>query len=350
MSPAFPAQPRRDFRTQRVPLRERAKSWGLKLGVIALAIGIPTLASTDSVAAFRADPEPQAVEPMPFEIPGYSFPGSAFYYLEQSPELMAYAGSADPVEVIGQPALYETDDGSTALLAAPSLRVVGSDRDHVRAQQCMTQAIYYEAASESDSGQRAVAQVVLNRVSHPAYPRSVCGVVFQGSERSTGCQFSFTCDGSLARRPSQAAWNRASRIAREALAGVVYGRVGTATHYHTLAVNPYWASSLESVGVIGAHIFYRWPGSAGQPSAFSAGYGGSEPAPTRARAATPAAPDPVTPDALSRYDIPESPAAAAVANPLTPPPQQPSEADTIRPGSGSVRPEFENSGRWIERP
>lgn len=350
MSPVLPAQPRRDFRTKRVPMRTRAKAWGKKLGVLALAVAIPALATTDGLAAFRSPDEPAPVEPMPFEIPGYSFPGSAFYYLEQSPELVEFAGSLEPVEVIGQPTFYATDDGTTAPLAAPSLRITGSDRDHVRAQQCMTQAIYYEAASESDSGQRAVAQVVLNRVAHPAYPRSVCGVVYQGSERTTGCQFTFTCDGSLARRPSQGAWNRASRIAREALAGVVYARVGTATHYHTLAVNPYWASSLETVGVVGAHIFYRWPGSAGRPSAFSAGYAGSEPAPGRAQAITPPAPDPVTPDALASYDIPATPEAAVIADPLSPPSEAPQEADQIRPRSGSVRPEFENSGRWIERP
>ncbi len=327
-----------------------ATSWGKKLGVIALAFAVPTIATSDSFAAFRPITEPEKIEPMPFEIPGYSFPGSAFYYLERSPELIEFAGSAKPVEVIGQSALLGTDAGNAAPFAAPSLRIVGSDRDHVRAQQCMTQAIYYEAASESESGQRAVAQVVLNRVAHRAYPGSVCGVVYQGSERSTGCQFTFTCDGSLAREPSHAAWNRASRVAREALGGVVYARVGTATHYHTLAVNPYWATSLETVGVIGAHIFYRWPGDAGHPSAFNAGYAGDEPAPARARVVTPTAPDPVAPDAIARYVAPASPEVATIADPLSAPTAEPPQADIIRPGSGSVRPEYQNSGRWIERP
>ncbi|HLL58830.1 MAG TPA: cell wall hydrolase, partial [Allosphingosinicella sp.] len=103
----------------------------------------------------------------------------------------------------------------------------------MRSIECLTAAIYYEAASESDDGQRAVAQVVLNRVRHPTYPNSVCGVVYQGSERSTGCQFSFTCDGSLARVPSIAGWARARRIAAAALAGSVYAPVGYSTHYHT---------------------------------------------------------------------------------------------------------------------
>src|SRR3982750_5030053 len=113
-----------------------------------------------------------------------------------------------------------------------------------RSLQCLTEAIYYEARNQSDDGQRAVAQVVLNRVRHPAYPNTVCGVVYQGSERSTGCQFSFTCDGSLARVPNRLFWQRAENVARDALSGFVYAPVGLATHYHTIAVHPYWAPSL----------------------------------------------------------------------------------------------------------
>ena len=129
-----------------------------------------------------------------------------------------------------------------------------------RSLECLTQAIYYEARSESDDGQRAVAQVVLNRVRHPNYPNSVCGVVFQGSHRTTGCQFSFTCDGSMGRIVNQDAWDRAQRIAAAALRGGVYRPVGLATHYHTTAINPYWAPSLVPQLVLGAHIFYRSPG------------------------------------------------------------------------------------------
>ena len=121
---------------------------------------------------------------------------------------------------------------------------------------CLTSAVYYEARSESEEGQRAVAQVVMNRVRHPAYPKSVCGVVYQGSNRRTGCQFTFTCDGSIAHRPELSAWSRARRIAAEALSGQSYSRVGNATHYHTRAVLPYWAHSLPRLGAIGEHIFY----------------------------------------------------------------------------------------------
>jgi hypothetical protein len=138
-----------------------------------------------------------------------------------------------------------------------------SDRlSYDRALQCLTEAVYYEARSESDSGQRAVAQVVLNRVRHPSYPSSVCGVVYQGSQRRTGCQFSFTCDGSIGRTAIETgAWARAQRIAAQALGGYVYRPVGLSLNYHTTAIRPYWAPSLEKQTVVGAHIFYRRPDS-----------------------------------------------------------------------------------------
>lgn len=151
----------------------------------------------------------------------------------------------------------------------------------LNAVDCMTAAIYYEAASETELGQRAVAQVILNRMRHPAYPKTVCGVVFQGSERSTGCQFTFTCDGSLARSPAPALWQRARRIAEQALAGYVERSVGTATHYHTVWVVPYWNKNLAKVTTLGAHIFYRWQGSWGMPAAFTGGYGGTETQPAK---------------------------------------------------------------------
>ncbi|NUT00114.1 MAG: cell wall hydrolase [Sphingomonas sp.] len=141
-----------------------------------------------------------------------------------------------------------------------------------RALECLTSAVYYEAGQESSDGQRAVAQVVLNRVRHPAFPASVCGVVYEGSTRATGCQFTFTCDGSLSRGPMLGAWQRARTVAEAALAGYVYKPVGNATHYHADYVVPYWAPTLTKNAVIGAHIFYRWAGGWGRPTAFSQGY------------------------------------------------------------------------------
>ena len=136
------------------------------------------------------------------------------------------------------------------------------------AMDCLTAAIYYEAAQESESGKRGVAQVVLNRARHPAFPSSICGVVYQGSERKTGCQFTFTCDGSLARKPSRAGWDAARQIAVAALSGRVEPSVGMATHYHADYVVPYWAASLAKIAQVDRHIFYRWTGGWGRRSAF----------------------------------------------------------------------------------
>jgi len=162
-----------------------------------------------------------------------------------------------------------------------------SDTDRARALECLTTAIYYEAAIEPTEGQRAVAQVILNRVRHPAYPRSVCGVVFQGSERSTGCQFSFTCDGSLRRTPMASAWQRAKKVAEDALAGKIYAPVGLATHYHTNWVVPYWSSSLVKSANVGTHIFYRWAGGWGKPGAFRRSPLSTDPGMAAMRAKTP---------------------------------------------------------------
>jgi spore germination cell wall hydrolase CwlJ-like protein len=150
----------------------------------------------------------------------------------------------------------------------------GAERE--RAVHCLSQAVYYEAAREPLDGQRAVAQTVLNRLRHPEYPKSVCGVVYQGSARTTGCQFSFTCDGSLRWAPEPALWRRARQVAEEALNGHVAREVGSATHYHADYVAPYWAPTLVKLKQIGAHIFYRWTGPYGQPPAFTGRYAGGE--------------------------------------------------------------------------
>lgn len=147
--------------------------------------------------------------------------------------------------------------------------------DEAAALECLTAAIYYEAGFEPADGQRAVAQVVLNRMRHPAYPNNVCGVVYQGAPEPS-CQFSFACDGSTAKAPSQAAWRRSRAVAQAALRGNVMAEVGEATHYHTDWVAPYWAPRLAKVKQIGAHIFYRWPGSWGRRAAFTGRYAGGE--------------------------------------------------------------------------
>lgn len=160
--------------------------------------------------------------------------------------------------------------------AARPFRIFGTPEDQERATDCLAAAVLYEAGDDA-IGERAVAQVVLNRVRHPAFPNSVCGVVFQGAERRTGCQFTFTCDGAMARIPSAPAWARARQIARNALNGQIFRPVGHATHYHTDWVVPYWSASLEKITAVDTHLFFRWTGWWGRPGAFAEHYTGVEP-------------------------------------------------------------------------
>ena len=261
--------------------------------------------------------------------------------------------------------------------------------DTARAHYCLTAALYYEAASESDDGMRGVAQVVLNRTRHPSFPGSVCGVVFQGSQRAIVCQFTFACDGAMAREPNRGVWSRASRIAAEALAGRVFPAVGLATHYHTQAVWPSWGKSLIMTNIVGAHIFHRWRGRWGMPAAFSRPYSGREPVPgpylpisaqlaARAGRSGPAvilpagmsggnamaiapllvgpvspalAPTPqALPQSMGAPAVPQPGFSGEVANSPAPVPRNaPAYADPRLAGSGSVREEYRSSGSYIAR-
>jgi hypothetical protein len=162
--------------------------------------------------------------------------------------------------------------GGAVTASAASVADPIVDRD--RAAACLAAAVAYEAGFEPIEGQEAVAAVVLNRVRHPAYPKTVCGVVFAGSTRRTGCQFTFTCDGALARRLPDAVMAASRKVAAAALDGLAPDRVGNATHYHADYVAPYWAPSLLRVAKIGAHIFYRLPGAGEAPPAAIAPLGG----------------------------------------------------------------------------
>jgi len=141
--------------------------------------------------------------------------------------------------------------------------------DSARDLDCLADAVYYEARGETPAGQAAVAQVVLNRVRHPAFPKSVCAVVFQGARDGAGCQFSFACDGSMARAREPAAWRHAREVAAHALAGFVMPSVGNATHFHVVGLDPGWGPRLLRVAQIGLHVFYRFGGYAGSPDSFN---------------------------------------------------------------------------------
>jgi len=147
--------------------------------------------------------------------------------------------------------------GSLAVPHAQAQSGLPVVEDHTRAIDCLTLAIAYEAGFESPEGQQAVAEVVLNRARHPAFPKSVCGVVFAGSTLKTGCQFTFTCDGSMRRSLPEKILARSRAIAEQVFDGRLPPLVGDALNYHADYVSPYWAPSLERVTKIGAHIFYR---------------------------------------------------------------------------------------------
>ncbi|MFN3535930.1 MAG: cell wall hydrolase [Brevundimonas sp.] len=217
------------------------------------------------------------------------------------PDLAGLTPGWETLALSGRPRLDATASGAEAFrLNAAMGAAVGALRparpfvfnattadDRRRAQRCLTQAVYYEAALESTLGQEAVAQVVLNRVRDPNYPNTVCGVVFEGAERTTGCQFSFTCDGALSQAPVGWAWQRAETVAQRALAGHVAAEVGTATHYHADYVHPWWAPTVTKIRQIGAHIFYRWNGALGDTAAFIQTHAGREPVIDEARFSRP---------------------------------------------------------------
>lgn len=159
---------------------------------------------------------------------------------------------------------------------APGFVLRGTPASRARAVDCLASAMWYEAG-ESDLGQRAVAQVVLNRVRHPAFPKTVCGVVFQGSERTTGCQFTFTCDGALARRPSAGGLALARARAEIMLHGGTVPQVGLATHYHTDWVHPVWSGEMDKLARVDTHLFFRWHGGWGQAPAYRQPYAADEP-------------------------------------------------------------------------
>ncbi len=215
----------------------------------------------------RYDPALQKPQPagMWVEAKGGSYDAPPDFQLRDlTPQQAMLSNAQMPFSILPNPA------------ARPFALKVSDPAEEAHALQCMTAAIYYEAASESDAGEAAVAQVVLNRVRHPLFPKTVCGVVFQGAQKTTGCQFTFTCDGSLNRAPSAGGWARAQGIAAKALHGYVFAPVGEATHYHAEYVVPYWSTTLVKLTQVGAHIFYRWNGSGGLPGAFASPYAGGE--------------------------------------------------------------------------
>lgn len=125
--------------------------------------------------------------------------------------------------------------------------------------RCLAEALYFEARGESVKGQFAVAEVILNRVDDPSYPRTVCGVVHQGTGRKFQCQFTYTCDGRSDTIANRAAFEQVGKVARVMVDGAPRPLTQGATHYHTRAVSPRWARKFPRTATIGVHHFYRQP-------------------------------------------------------------------------------------------
>ena len=178
-----------------------------------------------------------------------------------SPEaLLKQAAETPPVNLNDDDVTVRSRD-SFALrgLVGFTLENLGNGRSEQDEVDCLAEAVYYEARSETANGQIAVAEVVMNRVRDPRFPKTVCAVVYQGHYRETGCQFTFTCDGSLRTKPRGEAWDRAKAVAMNVMLGLNKPITNKATHYHTDYVNPYWKAGLVETKVIGTHIFYRFP-------------------------------------------------------------------------------------------
>ncbi len=220
-----------------------AVAWGIisnwfrmrRLGKLGL-VGIVALvcAGVSAHAAIRAIVDQQAraaaalAKPTGYEAEDH-FPGAAWFYIAEesaAPGSGATGTTRLPDTPLPPEAVALATDASIRP-AQPFSMAAASPTDRARALQCLTTAIYYEAATEPDDGQQAVAQVILNRVRHPAFPATVCGVIYQGSERTTGCQFSYACDGSMARVPSRTYWIRAMKVAAAALSGHVFALSGS---------------------------------------------------------------------------------------------------------------------------
>lgn len=192
--------------------------------------------------------------------------------------LMAVPARAAVSDVVLRSAVARTDLSPLGLLtrstpipvqAAPvRTAVTGSSSAPANGREldCMAQAVYFEARGEPMLGQLGVAQVVMNRVRHPAFPKSVCGVVFQRAGHS--CQFSWACHRPSG--PSNAGqWAQARAVAGRVMAGEVVASLSFATHFNGARARGF-GSGLQRVAQIGQHAFYRFNGAKGSPSMFGA--------------------------------------------------------------------------------
>lgn len=333
----------------------RSVAIGLWRGWLALAAtALAAFGLVAAQAAWHAIAAHHGKSTAPARLTGYEadnhFPGAALIYAEADAHTPPAPSGATgtvalpplPVPAATAAAIVAAATGVTP--ARPFAMTRASATDRGRALQCLADAIYYEAASEPDAGQRAVAQVVLNRVRHPVFPATVCGVVYQGSA-THGCQFSYACDGAMARAPSRTGWARAARVAAAALAGYVYAPVGLATHYHTFAVTPAWNRTLVMTDVEGAHFFHRWKGYWGTAAAFRQVYAGGEPLPGPHAPIVAPLPPLLPPITIAAAPVPTPPASIRAAYADTSVPVALPASEDRLPAASTILPQWRNSGK-----
>jgi spore germination cell wall hydrolase CwlJ-like protein len=191
---------------------------------------------------------------------------------------LAVARRHDPYTVAGTPLRGRQTVGDMRGVDLPSVTDEGNSQaadgfqparlSHLtssRELDCLAKGVYFEARGEGTAGMEAVAQVIVNRARHPSFPKSICGVIYEGAGKGRGCQFSFACDGSMRKGVSGPLWARAQQIAARTLDGEVRSPVGTATFFHATRIAPNW-KGLVRVTTVGRHVFYKHPGARGSAS------------------------------------------------------------------------------------
>ena len=175
------------------------------------------------------------------------------------PVVQTAKNDASALQLNATPASYQPGtDGFGGTAISPSQAELLA-QVFLQQGNCLADAMYYEARGEGRAGQLAIAEVVYNRMRSRYYPETICGVVFEGASLHTGCQFSFTCNGEMARRKSPVVWRRTQRLALQIVTGIVQLQNTTAgaLSFHATDVDPAWADTMDRTVQIGHHIFYR---------------------------------------------------------------------------------------------
>jgi spore germination cell wall hydrolase CwlJ-like protein len=178
--------------------------------------------------------------------------GAAAAYRPHSEQLKTTVVAAQ------QPAVRSSATAATPLLQGRSAAEQLVMNKLLAEHRCLSEALYYEARGEGTAGQKAIAEVIFHRMRTGNYGHSICAVVYEGANQP-GCQFSFTCNGDLARPKQPVAWMRAQTLAARILTGEerLGDATGGATNFHAVSVEPEWATDLTRTVQIGNHIFYK---------------------------------------------------------------------------------------------